>query len=579
LDDLLVPEKSTSFRAGLSVGLPAQTGSCKKCRFFHKLLNKINEPFMYKTLLFIPLLTFSSSVFAQKPPETGWHLKDFASDGYYGISLEKAYSFLQEKGIKPVPLIVGVLDTGIDTAHEDLTSKLWTNRSEIPGNGKDDDNNGYADDVHGWNFLGGASGNVTVNNSEWNRVYWRYKEKFDGKRIDTGALTRTEQYEYSIWQTARSGVVGKGPSKGRLDTIRDNVTTIVFLDSLLQIHLETRVYDREVLSKWKATSKREKGMKELMLSVFDQFDDKDLKNTVVTQEARNFLEGEELKARSEIEPPADNRRIITGNDDKDPETFRYGNDNIWAGNPMHGTHVAGIIGAARNNQKGVDGIADAAYLMCVRASTDGDEFDKDIAAGIRYAVDNGAKVINMSFGKSLSPDKLMVDDAVRYALSKDVLIVQAAGNSGRNISRFDNFPNPRFLFTDSVASNWITVGASDHEGYPASFSNYGNTVVDLFAPGVSIFSTVAGANSYEMLDGTSMASPVVAGVAALLRSCFPALTANETRHIILRSATIPPADLKHSKDKKGGGINTLCVSGGIVNAYTAVKLAYEYSVK
>jgi subtilisin family serine protease len=241
--------------------------------------------------------------------------------------------------------------------------------------------------------------------------------------------------------------------------------------------------------------------------------------------------------------------------------------------------VAGIIGAARNKRKGMDGIADAVYLMCVRATANGDEYDKDIAAAIRYAVDNGAKVINMSFGKSLSPDKLMIDNAVRYALSKDVLIVHGAGNSGRDINKCDNFPNPRFLFSDSMASNWITVGASDCNGLPASFSNYGNKIVDLFAPGVSIYSTVTGVALYANLDGTSMAAPVVAGVAALLREYFPNLTAVETKNILIQSVTSPEQNSNNPSDKKPDGIKYLCLSGGIVNAYAAVKLAYEYSNK
>jgi subtilisin family serine protease len=526
----------------------------------------------------IGMLIYSSVLAAQKMPEDGWHLKDYSADGFYGISLERAYAFLRDKGIKPHSIIVGLLETGIDTAHEDLASVLWQNKSEIGGNGLDDDNNGYVDDIHGWNFLGGASGNVTVTTSEWTRVYWRYKTVFDGKAIDTNSLSKLQKYEYALWLKARSGVVGTGPSKGRLDTIRNYVSNVVFCDSVLKILLNKPVYDNATLASWKATSQREGAVKEFMLETFEQFDAKDLKNTTIIREMGNYLEGEILKAKNEKEAPLDKRRILTGNDDTDPGTLLYGNNNIWAGNIFHGTHVAGIIGAARNNGKGVDGIADAVYLMSVRATADGDEYDKDIAAAIRYATNNGAKVINMSFGKSLSPDKPIIDDAVRYALHKDVLIVQAAGNSGRNINGFDNFPNPRFLFSDSVASNWITVGASDCNGYKASFSNYGNKIVDLFAPGVGIYSTTSGEVPYTSLDGTSMASPVVAGVAALLREYFPTLTAAETKNFIVQSVTTPPSPQQNKQsDQKQVGIKDLCITGGIVNAYTAVRLAYEYS--
>ncbi len=530
-----------------------------------------------RTFFFVVLLLSSSFLTAQKMPENGWHLKDFSTDGYYGISLGRAYTFLREKGIKPHSITVGVLDTGIDTAHEDLTSVLWQNRSEIGGNRLDDDNNGYVDDLHGWNFLGGASGNVMVTTSEWARVYWRYKAEFDGKSIDTNSLSQVQKYEYALWLKARSGVVGTGPSKGRLDTMRNYISNVVFCDSVLQILMHKPVYDKTALDNWKPTLKGEIEFKEFMLDAFEKFEVKELKNTTITKELGNYIAGEELKAKSEKEAPVDNRRTLTGNDETDPGTLRYGNNNIGAGNTVHGTHVAGIIGAARNNGKGIDGIADAVYLMSVRCTADGDEYDKDIAASIRYAVDNGAKVINMSFGKSLSPDKMMIDNAVRYAMRKDVLIVQGSGNSSRDINGFDNFPNPRFLFSDSVASNWITVGASDCNGYPAAFSNYGNKTVDLFAPGVSIYSTTSGEVPYASFDGTSMASPVVAGVAALLREYFPALTAAETKKIIVQSVTDAPQQLNNSSDQKQQPIKNLCISGGIVNAYAAVRLAYEYS--
>ena len=530
-----------------------------------------------RVFFLLGLLIYSSVLAAQKMPENGWHLKDYSTDGYYGISLERAYAFLREKGIKPHSIIIGVLDTGIDTAHEDLTSVLWRNKSEIGGNRLDDDDNGYVDDIHGWNFLGGASGNVMTTTSEWARVYWRYKTKFDGKSIDTNSLTRVQKYEYALWLKARSGVVGGALSKGRLDTMRNYISNIVFCDSVLQILLDKHVYDKTTLANWQPALKREIAVKDFMLDAFEQFDAKELKNTTITKEIGNYLEGEELKAKSETEVPMDNRRTLTGNDETDPRTLRYGNNNIWAGNTFHGTHVAGIIGATRNNGKGIDGIADAVYLMSVRCTADGDEYDKDIAAAIRYAADNGAKVINMSFGKSLSPDKQMIDDAVRYAMRKDVLIVQGAGNSARDINGFDNFPNPRFLFSDSIASNWITVGASDCNGYPASFSNYGNKIVDLFAPGVSIYSTTPGEVPYTSFDGTSMASPVVAGVAALLREYFPSLTAAETKDILVQSVTDPPLHVNNSSDQKQEPIKNLCISGGIVNAYAAVRLAYAYS--
>ncbi|MBC7887126.1 MAG: S8 family serine peptidase, partial [Ferruginibacter sp.] len=198
------------------------------------------------------------------------------------------------------------------------------------------------------------------------------------------------------------------------------------------------------------------------------------------------------------------------------------------------------------------------------------------ASGIRYAVDNGAKVINMSFGKSLSPDKKMIDDAVKYAVAKDVLLVQAAGNSKRNIDAFDNFPNPKYLLTDTMAPNWITVGASDAGGMVAPFSNYGAKLVNLFAPGVAIYSTIPGGNKYMSWDGTSMAAPVVSGVAVLLRSYFPQLDATDIKKILEQTVTVPVTQTLQPGTKEKVYLDKLCTGGGIVNAFNAVSLAFEY---
>lgn len=531
---------------------------------------------MKRSIFTVGLVLYTLLVVAQKKPENGWHLKDYTADGYYGISLDQAYLFLHEKGIMPRSIVVALLDNGIDTSHEDLVSVLWENRSEIAGNRLDDDKNGYVDDIHGWNFLGGMSGDVTIITSEWTRVYWRYKTKYDGVSIDTTLLSPYQKYEYELWVKARSGIVGSAPSKGHLDTMSNYVGNVVFCDSIIQLILNKSVYDKATLASWMPAQERQIALKEYMLGVFELFNTDDLNSVTIVRELKNYLAGEELKAMNEKVAPIDNRHTLTGNDDTNPGTFTYGNNNIWAGETFHGTHVAGIVGAERKNGKGIDGIADAARLMSIRVTAIGDEYDKDIAAGIRYATDNGARVINMSFGKSLSPDKRMIDDAVKYAANKDVLIIHGAGNSARDINGYNNFPNPRFLCSDSVASNWITVGASDCNGNMASFSNYGDKIVDLFAPGVSIYSTMSGEVPYGTLDGTSMASPMVAGVAALLRSYFPSLTAAETKKIIVKSVTIP-IQLNDSTSNEQKGLANRCVSGGIVNAYAAVILAYDLS--
>ena len=521
------------------------------------------------------LLSFYSST-AQNSTIQGWHLKDFNTNKYYGISLEQAYRFLVSKNVKSTPVIVAILDDGIDTLHEDLQKVLWVNPSEIPGNGIDDDNNGYVDDVHGWNFLGNPDGrNVSANSSEWIRVYWRYKAKYEGVTIDTEKLSGYDKNEYAMWQKARSGVVGKGMKEDELKNLQVFLNNATFCDSVLKPNFAGEEFTAAQLDAWKPVTKMDKDVRKFFLEVFKQFSLPDITNQFLMHELQKYVTGELRRANGDKIPPEDNRREITGDDDTNIDKHIYGNNNNSNGELMHGTHLAGILGADRNNGKGMEGIADNVKIMMVRTSADGDEYDKDIATGICYAVNNGAKIINMSFGKSLSPDKKFIDDAVKYALSRDVLIVQAAGNSRRDIDAFDNFPNPKYFLTDSLAPNWITVGASDSAGNAAEFSNYGQKVVNIFAPGVAIYSSVPGGNKYMSWDGTSMAAPVVSGVAALIRSYFPKLSAIEVKKILEQTVIVPATQTTRPGTTEKVSLKKLCSSGGIVNSYTAVKMAYE----
>ncbi len=529
------------------------------------------------TLIFSFFL-FVIAVSAQNTSLQGWHLKDFTASGYYGISLEKAYKFLQERKLKSIPVIVAILDDGIDTVHEDLMKILWVNRKEIPGNGLDDDHNGYIDDVHGWNFLGGKDGRIVASNSsEWIRVYWRYKKKYEGVPIDTNQLSKEQKYEFALWQKARSGVVGKGMKEAELNNLRTYLANAIFCDSILKPYFAKNEFTTKQLNDYKPAGKMEKEVKGFFMEVFKQFTMPGVTNSFVIDELQQYVVGEIRKASGDKVPPEDNRKEITGDDEKNEADRLYGNSNVSNAPLMHGTHLSGIVGADRTNGVGMQGIADNVQIMMVRTSAEGDEHDKDIATGIRYAVDNGAKVINMSFGKSLSPDKKMIDAAVKYALEKDVLLVQAAGNSKRNIDAFDNFPNPKYFLTDSMAPNWITVGASDSAGGAADFSNYGAGVVNLFAPGVAIYSTIPGGDKYMSWDGTSMASPVVSGVAALIRSYFPGLHASEVKKILEQTVNRPSQKILKPGTKEMVTLYLLCSSGGIVNAFNAVKLAVEFN--
>jgi subtilisin family serine protease len=270
-----------------------------------------------------------------------------------------------------------------------------------------------------------------------------------------------------------------------------------------------------------------------------------------------------------------NSRTVIGDNPNDLYEKGYGNNDVEGPDPKHGTHVAGIIGANRKNDIGVKGIADNVQIMSVRAVPNGDERDKDVANAIIYAADNGAKIINMSFGKAFSPGKEAVDKAVKYAESKGVLLIHAAGNDHDDLDVDANFPN-RTFDKGGQAKNWLEIGASSwgaDENFVGSFSNYGKKSVDLFAPGVQIYSTTPG-NTYEDLQGTSMACPATSGVAAVLLSYFPDLSATQVKDI-LRQSTRKFDGLKVTRPgtKTEVPFDQLSMTGGMVNAYEAVKLA------
>ncbi len=274
-----------------------------------------------------------------------------------------------------------------------------------------------------------------------------------------------------------------------------------------------------------------------------------------------------------------NPRTITADNPEDITDRSYGNNNVVGPRADHGTPVSGIIAGIRGNGIGIDGIAENVEIMALRAVPSGDERDKDIALAIRYAVDNGANIINMSFGKDFSPQKHFVDEAVKYAEAHNVLMVHAAGNDSKNIDQADNFPTKQ-LIDGSRISTWLEVGATSknlNKTFCGDFSNYGRKNVDLFAPGVDLV-LLAPDNKYDKMDGTSFASPVVAGVAALVWSYYPELTALELKDVLLRSSAKYPKlkvyyPTENPKSKKKAKFSTLSASGGVVNAYEALKLA------
>jgi subtilisin family serine protease len=512
---------------------------------------------------------------AQHKNTHGWQLEDEATDGYYGISLDKAYDFVHEQHRKAKTVVVAVIDSGVDTTHEDLKPVLWHNPGEIPDNGIDDDHNGYVDDVYGWNFLGGKDGrNVFQDFYEADRVYYQYKDKFEAV-ADSNSLNENDRYLYATWKRAEKTVMGS-MNIPQLKGLEKAYAKAVTSDSILRLAMNVQQYKGSDLEGFTPQTDTARSSKNYFLRLMQINHAMESGNQAFLGGFGKYLEGQEKKEDAMIHAPENYRGEIVKDNYNDINDRYYGNNDVMGGDHFHGTHVSGIIAAVRHNGIGMDGVADHVKIMMVRAVPDGDEHDKDIALAIRYAADNGAKIINMSFGKPFSPQKDWVDDAVRYAMKKGVLFVQAAGNSHEDIDTAYNFPTPVFKSDHTRAPDWITVGASGDPslgGMVASFSNYGKENVDVFAPGVMIYSTLPGGNIYGNLQGTSMASPVVAGLAAFILSYYPKLSAAQLKYVIEQSVIHPAMEVTEPGTKKKTTFDQLCKSGGIVNAYAAVELA------
>ncbi len=522
----------------------------------------------------------SSSLLAQNDVPKGWHMMDKATSGYYGLSVDKAYEFVKTKKLKSKTVIVAVIDSGIDTTHEDLRSILWKNPKEIPGNGIDDDKNGYVDDIYGWNFIGGRDGrNVEQDSYEAARVYHNLKLKYEGIEIDPKSLSPEEAFQYAMWKRSEKEIAGGDSKTSGLELIflKRAFTNCLKSDSILRKAMGKEKYTGKELGDFNPTDPEVKKAKNTLFALMSGNDAIETTNQEFLEGFGDYVSGEEKKAESSGNAPEKYRANIVKDNYSDFNDKFYGNPDVMASNKsaLHGTHVSGIIAASRKNGVGMDGIADNVKIMMQRAVPDGDEHDKDIALSIRYAVDNGAQVINMSFGKGFSPEKKWVDEAVRYAESKGVLLVHAAGNDAKNIDTSFNYPTP-LLLDGKRPNNWITVGASGDPksgGVTASFSNYGKKEVDVFAPGVKIYSTVPGGNTYQNLQGTSMASPVVAGLAAFILEYYPNLSAAQVKTVIEKSSNKLKEKVKTPETGDMVLLAELSKSGGLVNAYEAIKLA------
>ncbi len=525
-------------------------------------------------------LTFMVSICSAQAPEN-WFNKDYQEDGVRGLGTERVYKELIGSR-KSQTVIVAVIDSGVDIEHEDLEGMIWVNPGEIAGNGKDDDNNGYVDDVHGWNYLGGSDGrNVNDETLEVTRVYAALKKKFDSVE-DPSSLSKKDKAAFKRYKKAKDEVEKKR------EEAQARLTSFAATESMYLGALKTA---RELLGDKKLTQDlidgidpagdQSKGIaKNLLMGALAEGKSLD----ELEEGLKEQLEGAKGYYKGQIDymynPDWNPRAEIIKDDYNNQTEIGYGNGDVEGPDAGHGTHVAGIICAVRGNGKGMDGVAKDVKIMSLRAVPNGDEYDKDIANAIRYAVDNGASIINMSFGKGWGWNKKVVDDAVKYAVKNDVLLVHAAGNSAQNNDTANNFPNDRYdkkggLFKPRKAKTWMEIGAlswKKGEDAPATFSNYGKENVDVFSPGVDIYSTVP-QSDYDSYSGTSMASPATAGVAALLRSYFPSLTAVQIKEIIMASIVPMSGSYKKPGADEKVPFSDLCVTGGVVSAYKAFQLA------
>jgi subtilisin family serine protease len=535
------------------------------------MINKIKSFALTGVLFVAHFASFSQVTPAatDKVAPNGWHLLDKGKDGFYGISVNKAYTDLL-KGKKGSTVTVAVIDSGVDTLHEDLTQVLWKNPKEKPGNGKDDDKNGYADDVYGWNFLGGKDGrSVGKDTEEAQRLYKKLKAQSSIAPKDTALYSKLKaKYEVPI-----------AANRAKLKDFQESYLGIKWADSLLHTGLKKDTIKGTDLEKFRSQDPQIENARVGLLSLLQGNKMMDISIDQFRDEFGEYV-GTLKNSVDAVDSPLVNYRadIVKDNYADFSDRF-YGNKDVMSKFAFHGTHVSGIIGAKRDNGLGIDGVADNVKIMMVRAVPDGDEHDKDIALAIRYAVDNGAKVISMSFGKGYSPEKQWVDDAIRYAEKKNVLLVHAAGNDAKDIDVEDNFPNPIYLSDGKKATNMITVGASGditNGGLTANFSNYGKKMVDVFAPGVKIYSTIPGGNTYGNANGTSMAAPVVSGIAALILEHYPTLKPAQVIDILVKSCFKPEGTVKRPGTEVQIPFSELCRSGGVVNAYEALKLAATY---
>ncbi len=533
------------------------------------------------------LICLQTASFGQAvAPSQNWHWKDYTQDHVHGISLYQAYQKISTLSLKPSPIVVAVMDGGVDTNNIEIKSKLWLNKKEIPNNGVDDDHNGYIDDIHGWNFLGGKDGsNINKASDEKSRVYHKYKHIYEGQKIDINQLNPTQKKQYEMWQQAALEIEFSDEDAANLRYMGIATNALKKLGNTIVREMNDSSFTVEKLISFQPLGRNTLDAKMAYLRTINLLGiERETPFNEIIDELNEYIEGKEKSSKAKITPPAPIRaEIIKDNYENLSDKF-YGNNDITGPNAKHGTHVAGLVASIPDSAWKVNSLYPDLKIMGVRVVPDGDEYDKDIALGIYYAVDNGAKIINMSFGKSFSPEQIWVDNAIRYAATKDVLIIHSAGNEYYDLDSKAVYPNPYSSYLNDTSKNVLTVAASSDEFINntllTDFSNYGPRIVDVLSPGNKIYSTLPGQNNHGYLQGTSMSSPIVSHIAAMIRSYYPNLSAVEVKKIIMQSVW-KPTDLNQKyivpEKETSKSLPEIAAAGGIVNASNAIQLAAKYS--
>ena len=537
---------------------------------------------MKKVLIAAAFLASFSFAFAQDKMQNNdlktWYHKDFSTTNVYGVNTDNAYKFLESKGLKPRTIVVGVLDSGVEVDHPGLINNMWKNPNEIPNNGIDDDKNGYVDDIYGWNFIGGKTADVDADNLEVTRMVKKYQPIFEGT---DSAKNRANQAkmpeEYAIYQKSKKLYDEKGSEAKQYYHYFSGFNNAI--PSIVKT-LNGKTLTKANLAAIKPASQEDSRNLQILNSLVQDAGNVGKTPKEVEELLRKEIEGAlkhyESQATKHYNLDFDPRAEIVGDNYDNYNEKHYGNNHYEGPDASHGTHVSGIIAGLPHGNEAQYGVAHkVAKIMTVRAVPDGDERDKDVANAIRYAVDNGAKILNMSFGKAVSPGKKHVWDAIKYAEKKGVLLVKAAGNENQNIGENEYFPTNFMKQSDEkpFVSNMIVVGASTNnsQNLRARFSNYNGKMVDVFAPGQEIYSTVPDAK-YEYLQGTSMASPVVAGAAAVLWAYMPSLTPQQIKEALVK--TVNKSTVNANVDSNAN-FDQISVAGGVIDLYKAAQYAYD----